>query len=172
MDCWQNTEPLSLMNDKLNMVIYTETTYCGFNYWLTHKSNKKWRWSKKEMLLKNIFSLKVTVFDSRNSSSHVLFLRDVLIYIYFRRALNHPFFHVQCIRQIFSISGVLLFQRSGYSDRFWVGPPVFQEVISSFYIGYCVPLNKHLQSFLLSKELINLPHELQPSIPWKTLILL
>ena len=32
--------------------------------------------------------------------------------------------------------------------------------------------NKYLYSPPLSKELINLPHELQSSIPWKTLILL
>ena len=90
-------------------LINTETTYCGFNYWLTHKSNKKWWLSKKEMLLKSIFSLKVTMFDPRNSSNHPYFLSDVLIYLFQNSTCNHPLLHVQCFRQMFSISGVLLF---------------------------------------------------------------
>ena len=81
--------------------IITKTTYCVFNYWLTHKSIKKWWWSKKEMLLKNIFSLKFIVFDSRNSSRHPLLLSDLLIYLLQKSTCNHPLLHVQYIWQIF-----------------------------------------------------------------------
>ena len=77
-----------------------ETTYCGLNCWLTHKSNKKWQLSKKEILLK-IFFLKVTVFNPRNSSTHPLLIRDVLIYVFQKSTCNNPLLHVQCIWQIF-----------------------------------------------------------------------
>ena len=107
-------------------------TYCVFNYCLTHKSDKKSRWFKKKMLLKNVFSLNATVFDPRNSSSHLLFLSDILIYLSQKSTCNHPLLHVQWIRQIFSISGVLLFQRSTYSDRFWVDRHYFRRLILVF----------------------------------------
>ena len=66
-----------------------ETTYCGLNCWLTHKSNKKWQLSKKEILLK-IFFLKVTVFNPRNSSTYPLLIRDVLIYVFQKSTCNNP----------------------------------------------------------------------------------
>ena len=53
------------------------------------------------MLLKNIFSLKITVFDRRNISSHPLLLSDALIYLFQKSTCNHPLLHVQCICQIF-----------------------------------------------------------------------
>ena len=47
------------------------------------------------------FFLKVTVFDPRNSSSHPLLVRDVLIYVFQNSTYNNPLLHVQCIWQIF-----------------------------------------------------------------------
>ena len=89
------------------------------------------------MLLKNVFSLKVTVFDPRNSSSHLLFLSDLLIYLFQKSTCNHSLLHVQCIRQMFSISGVLLFQRSVYSNRFWVDRQYFKRSLLVFFRIRC-----------------------------------
>ena len=107
-------------------------------------------------VFKNI--LKVTVFDPKNSSIHSLF--DVLIHLFQENTCSYLLLHVQCIRQIFLFQEVL--------SR----PSIFQEAASRFYLGYVFLWNKHFQSCLLSKELIYLTHELQPSIPWKTFILL
>ena len=68
------------------------------------------------------------------------------------------------------ISGVLLFQRSVYSDRFWLDCPYFERALLVFIKGAVSLWNKHLQSSLLSNILINLSHLQQPSIPWETLI--
>ena len=53
------------------------------------------------MLLKSIFSFKFVVFDSKNSSSHLPLLNDVLIYFLQKSTCNHPQLHVQSMWQIF-----------------------------------------------------------------------
>ena len=68
-----------------------------------------------------------------------------------------------------SISGVLLFQIGTYSDRFWVGHQYFRRLLPVFIQDTVFLWNKHLQSSLLWKELINLTHELNASISWNTL---
>ena len=77
--------------------------------------------------------MKVTVFDPRNCSSHALFLSNVLIYLLRAKEHLRPLI-VVCAMYLtdISISGVLLFQRSAYSDRFWVYCQYFRRPLSVF----------------------------------------
>ena len=121
-------------------------------------------------MLKTFF-LKVTVFDPRNSSSHPVLVRDVIIYVFQKSTCNNPLLHVQRIWQIFHFRSTVISEEC-LQRQILSGPSVFQEATSSFYLGYCVSLKQTLALILLSKEWINLTHDLQPSIPWKSFILL
>ena len=70
---------------------------------------------------------------------------------------NHPLLHVHCIWLIFLSQ--TLFQRSAYSNTFWVYCQYFRKPLQFFIEESVFLWNKHLQSSLYSKELINLPHQ-------------
>ena len=57
-----------------------------------------------------VFSLKVTVFDPRKSSSHLLLLHDVLIYLFYRTTCNHTLLHAQYIWQLFLLQEYCYFR--------------------------------------------------------------
>ena len=86
------------------------------------------------MLLKSIFSLKVPVFDARNSSNHLLLLSKTLTYLFQKNDCKHPLFHVQCVWQIFLFQGCCYFRGVFTAIDFdWMS-----EATSNFYLGYCV----------------------------------